>query len=236
MKPVGLSKRVATTVATFAALAITIAGCSPSGTVEGTWSLDLDASSDIDQWRALTMTVRLEPDTVWVKREFNAGRYNRSDSTVYSTDDSEIAVPREASAKWLDNVHLGVFLDKGTVETVSGRWRNPNRQFETSSSLPLKTSTGVATVVTHSLYDLARDGNTLTVTHTRKSRDPSSSSFAALPNPEERNVGFLSNTLPLAAWHWCRPGTTIHHEAVKRLDHQRRPARPRASREPARHS
>ena len=146
-------------------------GCGPTGSLDGVWILDNDASSDLDQWRNITMTIRVEPDGVFVKRHFNAGRYNRSDSTTYSIDGSAREVAREASAKWLDGVHLGVFIDDGTVETVSGQWITPDQSFVTTAALPLTTSTTITTVEITTTYELSRGGNRLTVTQNRSTRD-----------------------------------------------------------------
>lgn len=146
-------------------------GCSPSGSLDGVWLLDKDASSDLDQWRGITMTIRVEPEGVFVKRHFNAGRYNRSDSTTYSIDGSTREVTREASAKWLDSVHLGVFIDDGTTETVSGQWITPDKSFVTTAALPLTTSTTVTTIEITTTYELSRGGNRLTVTQNRSTRE-----------------------------------------------------------------
>ncbi len=152
-------------------LLVVIAGCSPSGSIEGTWSLDKEASTDFDQWRRVTMTIRSSDQDIFVRRHFNASRYNRSDSTRYPTDGSTASVAREASAKWLDSVHLGVFLDEGTTEVVSAEWTTPGRAFTTSSSLPLTTSTGIHNVETTTTYALSRNGSRLTVTFNRATRE-----------------------------------------------------------------
>ena len=159
-------------LATAFVLLVLVAGCrGPSGTIDGAWSLDKEASTDFDQWRALTISIRPTADGIFIRRDFNAGRYNRSDSTIYPTDGSTASTRRDASAKWLDSVHLGVFLEQGTTESTSARWTEEGRSFATTSTLPLTTSTGTAIVVTESEYELSRDGSTLTITQRRSTRD-----------------------------------------------------------------
>ena len=154
-------------------LVLSLSGCGPAPTMSGTWVIDKQRSSDLEPWRSIELRITAEPDQVAIGRLFNPRRYTRHDSVTFPTDETQVELPMEASAKWLEQPHLGVFIDGESPQQIRASWGIPGRELDVQTLLTVQTSQGPTTVEILRNYSLSADGSELTVTATRSSRpDP----------------------------------------------------------------
>jgi len=152
-------------------LLLALFSCSPAPDMSGVWIVDKERSSDIEPWRNIHLRITAEPDQVSIGRLLNPRRYTRHDSVTFPTDQTQIELPMEASAKWLESPHLGVFLDGNTGQQIRANWEEQGRELNVQHLMTVLTSQGASTVEILRHYVLSPDGSELTVVETRSSRE-----------------------------------------------------------------
>ena len=93
------------------ALAMLLAGCQSESGLSGNWVLDKEQSTNVDSWRSIELRITANEDQVAIGRLFNPRRSARHDSVTVPTNDTQVEIPMTGSAKWLEQNHLGVFVD-----------------------------------------------------------------------------------------------------------------------------
>lgn len=148
-----------------------LVGCQPASDLSGVWAVDKDRSSNLEPWRNIQLHISLGEGEVAIGRLFNPGhRDTRRDSISFPVDDTQVEIPMDGSAKWLEQPHLGVFIDGETPQQVRASWETPNRVLNVQHLVTVQTSQGAATVEILRNYSLSSDGSELTVVETRSSR------------------------------------------------------------------
>ena len=154
-------------------IAILVPACTAQSDISGVWVVDKERSSDLEPWRDIHLRITADADQVAIGRLFNPRRYTRHDSVSFPTDNTQIEVPMEASAKWLEQPHLGIFIDGKTPQQIRANWEQPGRELNVQHLLTVQTSQGAISVEILRNYSLSDDGSELTIVETRSSRkDP----------------------------------------------------------------
>ncbi len=136
----------------------------------GTWAVDRTRSDDLEPWRNIELRIDATDELVTVARTLSAGRRNvRQDSIAVATDGSRTEHAMENSAKWLEQPHLGVFLED-SKQVLSATWLAPKRALEIMSTQTVQTSQAAIDVDIRSTYILSNDGTEMTVIVDRSSR------------------------------------------------------------------
>ncbi len=133
--------------------------------------MDASRSSDMDQWRSVIYELQFRPDSLTIARRFGAGRYNRADSYTIPINGQSHVVPVENSSKWLDNVHIGVFLRAGSDSAMQFEWNDDQTGFSWTTEQTMQTSTGTTDVLTTRQFSLLDGGASLQIVETRSTRD-----------------------------------------------------------------
>ena len=58
-------------------------GCGPTD-LSGDWVADKDRSSDLEPWRGIELTIKIDGDRVAIGRNLRAGRYGREDMVAFT--------------------------------------------------------------------------------------------------------------------------------------------------------
>lgn len=147
-----------------------LCACQSGPDLSGTWTLDKDQSSHVATWSSIELRITATEDEVAIGRLFNPRRYTRHDSVSFPVNDTQVERPVEASAKWLEQPHLGVFIDGESPQQIRANWQTPGQVLDVQRLLRLQTSQGEATVEILRQYTVSDDGARLTVTEKRSSR------------------------------------------------------------------
>jgi hypothetical protein len=147
-----------------------LAACQPTPDLTGTWAVDKERSSNLEPWRNIHLRITASDQEVSIGRLFNPRRETRHDSVTFPVNDKQISLPMEGSAKWLEQPHLGVFIDGKTPQKIRAHWETPGRVLDVQRLVTVETSQGSATVEILRNYALSDDGSELTVVETRSSR------------------------------------------------------------------
>ncbi|MFC2085800.1 hypothetical protein ACFLRO_01165 [Bacteroidota bacterium] len=145
-------------------------GCQSAPDLSGVWVVDKERSSNLEPWRSIDLRISVSDDEVSIGRFFSAGRETRHDSVSFPVDGTQIELPMEGSAKWLEQPHLGVFIDGKTPQQIRANWETPGHALSVQRLVTLETSQGSATVEILCQYSLSEDGSELTVVEERSSR------------------------------------------------------------------
>ena len=135
----------------------------------GEWRLVRQKSSHLDAWRQLTLAIRVSGQGVTIRRLFSSGRFRQEDRASFTTDGSVNRVPMK-EGKWLDQVHLGVYVPPGAEKTITARWLDGGSRLRVEAEFPLQTSQGEIRVRSTEDYRLSPDGQLLTLTVKRSTR------------------------------------------------------------------
>lgn len=157
------------TVPIVAAL-LAISACQSAPGLSGAWVMDRERSTNIDSWRTVELHITASESEVSIGRLFNPNRYTRHDSVTFPVDNTPVTLPIEASAKWLDQPHLGVFHDGTDPQEVRAQWVTPGKELSVQHNLTLQTSQGEADVEIRRTYTLSDDGSELTLSEIRNTR------------------------------------------------------------------
>ncbi len=137
--------------------------------LSGTWKLDRQRSSDVDPWRAVTLEIRERGNTITFIKTWKAGRYSQRDSMTVVTGGAENRLPIRPG-KWMEQVHLAVYVPREAVREVVANWGNTGRVLRLQSRYTLETSQGETPITIEREFRISGDGQTLTVTEKRSSR------------------------------------------------------------------
>ena len=135
--------------------------------------VDKDRSSNLEPWRdiQLNITVGEGSAEIAIGRWFNPRRRDtRRDSVSFPVNDTQVEIPMPGSAKWLEQPHLGVFIDGKSPQQIRANWEEPGRVLNVQRLMTVETSQGSATVEILRRYSLSDDGSELTVVQNRSSR------------------------------------------------------------------
>ena len=152
------------------ALLILLGACRPAPDLTGVWIVDKERSSNLEPWRSIHLHITIGDGEVSIGRLFNPRRETRRDSVTFPVDDTQIEIPMEGSAKWLEQPHIGVFIDGKTPQQIRAHWEIPGRQLNVQRLVTVETSQGSSTVEILRNYSLSDDGSELTVVENRSSR------------------------------------------------------------------
>jgi hypothetical protein len=146
-------------------------GCQPSPNLSGVWEVDKERSTHLGPWRNIELRITASEDRVAIGRLFNPRhRDERHDSISVLVDGSTVEIPLQPSAKWMEQPHLGVFIDGRTPMKVTSDWEVPGRVLDVERVMTLQTSQSEAVVDIRQSYALSDDGQELYVTESRSSR------------------------------------------------------------------
>ncbi len=133
--------------------------------------VDKDRSSNLEPWRNIQLNITVGDGEVSIGRLFNPGhRDTRRDSVSFPVDSTQVEIPMPGSAKWLEQPHLGVFIDGKTPQKIRAHWEIPGKELNVERLVTVETSQGSAVVEIVRTYSLSDDGSELTVVETRSSR------------------------------------------------------------------
>lgn len=144
--------------------------CQSPPDLSGVWVVDKERSSNLEPWHNIHLHITIGDREVGIGRIFNPRRESRRDSITFPVDDTQIEIPMEGSAKWLEQPHIGVFIDGKTPQQVRAHWEIAGRELNVQQLVTLETSQGSATVEILRNYSISDDGSELTVVETRSSR------------------------------------------------------------------
>jgi hypothetical protein len=148
-----------------------IMGCQTAPTMTGVWEVDKERSTHLGPWRNIELRITASDSQFALGRLLNPRhRDQRHDSVTVPVNGTPIELPVTPSAKWLEQPHLGVFLDGTAPQQLKAVWESPGRVLNLQHMMTLQTSQSETTVEILRTFSLSDDGQELTVVESRSSR------------------------------------------------------------------
>jgi hypothetical protein len=140
----------------------------PSTPLDGAWELLPASSTDIDHFRALSLTVRTAGKTITVIQTWHA-RVTIIDSMTITPGGKEIEVPVK---NWVNpfNVYMGMRRPEEGKRLLSARYENNNRALSLQEKLTHRGSQGDKSVTVSHRYAVTDENDVLVYTVTRSTR------------------------------------------------------------------
>jgi hypothetical protein len=135
--------------------------------ISGEWTIDREASTAIDPWSRIDLTIEVEGDSITLTRRISAGR--RFHKQVYP-----LQVNKTIKVKvdwWTCNRHIGAYMGDDGIERINTRWKDQGRTLCLQSHYKLRTQQGETPVRSYFEYRLSPCGKELTVIELRSSRN-----------------------------------------------------------------
>jgi len=139
----------------------------PVPTMAGDWTFVPDRSTDLSPWGTLDLGIVIDGSDVTVRRHFANG--DRTTDTVMKLD-LDLAVNVVPVPWWMDNRHIGAYIDGDRTEHVRASWVDDGRILRTNADLVLDAQQGPRSVNVLTDYKISPSGNELTVIELRSTR------------------------------------------------------------------
>lgn len=149
-------------------LALFLAASALASPLAGTWTIDLARSTELSPWKSYDLTISFRGDTVTFERRLAWGRREFRDHLVLDLTKPETIAPVEM---WPENRHLGAYIADDHVKRVRASWLDGQRILRLSTDLTLSTQQGDRTVNILSDYKVSANGDQLTLTELRSTRN-----------------------------------------------------------------
>ncbi len=136
----------------------------------GSWKLDIANSSPISPWDKQLLEITITDGIVRFDREMHWSRH-RSVSDVTRVKPDGVTVTTNPVTHWLDTWYNNVYIGTDHQKQVRGDWLEGGQALQLVTNLNLEAQQGDVPVQIDDLYRLSADGNTLTLTQQRSTRD-----------------------------------------------------------------
>lgn len=157
----------------FLSLFVLVFGCRlfaadvPSS-LAGSWHIDLTRSTELSPWKNYELTIFVDGDTITLHRRLAWGRREFADTLALNLRQSETIVPVEM---WPDNRHLGAYIGGDLTKRVHAQSLDHGRILRLNTDLVLQTQQGARDVNILSDYKVSANGDQLTLTELRSTRN-----------------------------------------------------------------
>ncbi|MBE7537374.1 MAG: hypothetical protein LC118_05905 [Dehalococcoidia bacterium] len=136
--------------------------------LSGSWRIDPTQSTDLSPWKEYDLTILIAGKSATVERRFANGRRVFEDKAAFPTTGKLVTLPFNY---WPDNRHLGAAVSGGKKKRVSAHWVDDGRILRVTSDFVLSTQQGDRALNVLSDYKVSINGEELTLTELRSTRD-----------------------------------------------------------------
>lgn len=138
------------------------------GPLAGTWRYESARSTELSAWGSLKLIISVDGPKVTLTRQYAAGRRSFDEVTVLDVSKTTSLAP---IAWWPDNRHLGAYVGGDKTKKFRLRVLDNGRLLRTSADLTLSTQQGERVINILSDYKVSANGQQLTLTELRSTRD-----------------------------------------------------------------
>lgn len=136
----------------------------------GSWKLDVPASSSITPWDQETLEITTDDQLVQIDRRLQWGKDRKvGDVTRFKPDG--VTVTNNPVTYWLDTWYNNVYIGTDHQKQVRGEWLAGGQGLKLVTNLNLEAQQGDVPVQIDDTWQLSPDGNTLTLTQNRSTRN-----------------------------------------------------------------